>query len=211
MDLNHTETVDIGTRGGTDTVTVDDLSTTDVKQVNVDLGAIPGSVGGDGAPDTVVINGTNASDTIIVTNDNGVVTVTGLATTVTITNFEADDRLVIQGLGGDDVITATGLTGMLFSADGGEGADVLVGSPGSDMLTGGPGDDVLIGNGGQDVLDGGTGNNVVLNAATQAPPATALLGQFMASSLIMAGDGLGTAPIADPQTSQAPLLAQPHA
>ena len=69
---------------------------------------------------------------------------------------------------------------------------------------------MLIGGGGQDVLDGGPGNNTVL-APTQAPPAAALLGQFMASSLVAAGDGNGAAPIVDPHTSQAPLLAQPHA
>lgn len=40
----------------------------------------------------------------------------------------------------------------------------------------------------------------------------ALLGQFMASSFVTAGDGHGVTPIADQQaTQQQPLLAQPHA
>ena len=55
---------------------------------------------------------------------------------------------------------------MLLTANGGDGDDVLIGSPGNDTLTGGNGDDVLIGGGGQDILDGGPGNNVLLNAAT---------------------------------------------
>jgi len=42
---------------------------------------------------------------------------------------------VINGLGGDDVIEASGLgTAMLLTADGGEGDDVLIGSPGPDIL-----------------------------------------------------------------------------
>ena len=85
---------------------------------------------------------------------------------VTISNFEANDRIVINGLGGDDAITASGLTGMLFTANGGDGNDVLVGSPGNDILTGGNGDDVLIGGAGQDVLDGGPGNNILIQSAT---------------------------------------------
>ena len=39
----------------------------------------------------------------------------------------------------------------------------------------------------------------------------ALLGQHMASSFVAAGDGHASTPIADPPSSQPPLLAQPHA
>ena len=131
---------------------------------------------------------------------------TGLATDVTITNFDANDRIVINGLGGDDIITASGLTGMLLTANGGGGDDVLIGSPGNDTLTGGAGDDILIGNGGQDILDGGPGANVILQAPTTLP----LLSQFMASSFVTASDSTGAMPIVDQSASQ-PLLTQPHA
>ena len=78
---------------------------------------------------------------------------------------------------------------------------------------------MLIGGGGQDVLDGGPGNNIVIQSRGRATPpqrdgshaAAALLGQFMASSFVSAGDGHGGMPIADPASSQPPLLAQPHA
>jgi Ca2+-binding RTX toxin-like protein len=207
MDLANMETIDINALGGADTITVEDLSKTTVRQVNVDLG-VNGAP--DGQVDTVVINATNGADNIVVTNNNGVVTVTGLATTVTISNFDANDQLVINGLGGDDVITATGLTGMMLTANGGDGNDVLVGSRGNDVLNGGNGDDILIGNGGVDALDGGPGANVIFHAATPAPGA-ALLAQAMASSFVTAGDGHGGTPIADPPSAQPPLLAQPHA
>ncbi len=201
--------------GGADTVTVNDLTGTDVTQVGIDLGAQPGTAGGDGAADTIVINGTNGNDAITVTNNNGVVTISGLAEEVTISNFEANDRIVINGLGGDDAITATGLTGMLFTANGGDGDDILVGSPGNDVLNGGNGDDVLIGGAGQDVLDGGPGNNILIQSATTgggSPASAALLAQFMASSFVPAGDGESGTPVADASASQQqPLLTQPHA
>ena len=150
---------------------------------------------------------------INITNNNGVVTVTGLAETVNISGFDANDRIVINGLGGDDVIQASGLSGMLLTANGGDGDDVVIGSHGNDILTGGNGDDVLVGNGGQDVLDGGPGDNVLLNAATPAPHVAGLaqLGQAMASAFVPTGGGQGGTPIADPAANQPPLLAQPHA
>ena len=165
MDTNSVETINFRALGGADNVTVNDLSGTSVGNVNIDLGLAGG--GGDGAVDTIVINATNGNDVISVANNNGLVTVSGLAATVTIANFEATDRLVINGLDGDDVITASGLgTAMQLFANGGNGDDILIGSAGNDTLSGGPGDDILIGNGGVDVLDGGTGGNVILTAAT---------------------------------------------
>jgi Ca2+-binding RTX toxin-like protein len=210
MDLNGMERVNLVALGGADTITVDDMTGTDVKQVAIDLSATPASNTGDGQADTVVINGTNGNDTITLTEDsNGVVTVSGLATTVTISGFDPTlDRIVINGLGGDDVINASGLpANVLFTANGGDGNDVLLGGLGNDTLNGGAGDDLLIGGGGQDILDGGTGNNVLLQAPVSH--ASALLGQFMASSFVTAG-GSGGTPIADQSSSQPPLLAQPQ-
>jgi Ca2+-binding RTX toxin-like protein len=171
MDLNNVERIQLNTLGGADNITVNDLTKTDVSQVAIDLGGMPGSPGGDGQADTVTINGTAGDDVITVADNNGVVTVTGLATTVTIANFDANagDHLVINGLGGDDVIEASGLgTAMQLTANGGDGNDVLIGSPGNDTLTGGAGDDVLIGGPGQDILDGGSGNNILIQDARAA-------------------------------------------
>ena len=73
-------------------------------------------------------------------------------------------HIIIKGLAGNDVIDASGLAAgsIQLTANGGDGADVLIGSAGNDTLQGGAGDDILIGNGGQDVLDGGPGANVVI-------------------------------------------------
>jgi Ca2+-binding RTX toxin-like protein len=216
MDLNGVENINVAALGGADTITVNDLTGTGVKQVGIDLG-------NDGQADTVVLNATNGDDAITVTNNNGVVTVKGLGEDIVISNFDATDRLVINGLGGDDVIEASGLTGMQLTANGGDGDDVLIGSPGNDTLNGNAGDDVLIGGAGQDILDGGTGNNVVIQSIIANPGGSAmasnaahaasmaLLGQFMASTFVAAGDGHGATPIAEMPQNQPPLLAQPHA
>jgi Ca2+-binding RTX toxin-like protein len=214
MDLKSIETINVDALDGTDTITVNDLTGTDTSQVNIDLAGINGAP--DGVADTIVLNATEGDDAITITNNNGVVTVTGLAETVTISNFDANDHIVINGLGGDDAIVASGLSGMLLTANGGDGADVLIGSAGNDTLNGGAGDDILNGGPGLDILDGGSGSNVVIQSPVSAPPsdgshAAALLSQFMASSFVTAGDGQGAAPIAEAAANSQPVLAQPHA
>ena len=208
MDLNGVENIQLNTLGGADTVTVGDMTGTDVSQIAIDLGSPAGSGTGDGQVDTVVINGTAGDDVITLNTNNGVLTVLGLAETVTITGFEANDRIVINGLGGDDVVEASGLGGaMLLTANGGDGDDVLIGSPGNDTLSGGNGDDILIGNGGVDVLDGGPGNNVLLGPVQ----AMALATQCMASSSAGISPGFTTGQFADQPPPEPATLAHPFA
>jgi Ca2+-binding RTX toxin-like protein len=214
MDVDDTETINLRALGGADTITIGDLSGTDVTGVNIDLGADGG--GDDGSADTIVINATEGDDVISISSDNGVVTVHGLGEDVTISNFGTNDHLVINGLGGDDVIEATGLAaGLLLTANGGDGDDILIGGAGNDTLTGGAGDDILNGGPGQDILDPGPGNNVTIQSAVGNPSAdgsraAALLGQFMASTFVASGAS-DAMPVADPAMIQQPLLAQPHA
>ena len=165
MDLNGLENINFNALGGIDTITVGDLTGTGVKNVQLNLGGALGSTTGDGAADTVIVNGTNNADTIAVSGSGDQAQVTGLAAMVTITGAEpANDRLQINALGGDDVVTASGLIApaIQLTADGGDGDDVLIGGSGNDVLLGGAGDDVLIGGPGQDILDGGPGDNILI-------------------------------------------------
>jgi Ca2+-binding RTX toxin-like protein len=207
MDVNGVEHVNFNALGGSDNITVNDLTGTDVNQVNLDLGA------NDGAADTVTINATAGSDVIIVTEHNGIITVSGLGTEVNITDAGAGDKLVINGLDGDDVIQASGLHGGIqLVANGGNGNDVLIGGSGNDTLTGGLGDDILIGGPGQDVLDGGPGDNVLIqDGGTPAPAIGAmLLNQAMASNLVPQGGGHSEMPMPDPHAAQQQVLAPPQ-
>jgi hypothetical protein len=92
MKLNSVERIELNALGGKDNITIDekDLTGTDVKEVAIDLGA-------DAEADTVSI-GTNGQPIKVTTDDDGVITVSGLASTVTIANFdEGTDHLVIDG------------------------------------------------------------------------------------------------------------------
>jgi Ca2+-binding RTX toxin-like protein len=165
MDLNGVEQINVNALGGADTINVHDLTGTDVTQVNIDLSSPPGSGTGDGATDTVIVNGTDGADVMSVAGDAGGTDVTGLTAAVHIAGAEAGrDQLIINALAGDDVVDASGLaaTGIQLTADGGDGDDVLIGGDGNDTLLGGAGDDVLIGGGGLDLLDGGTGDNILI-------------------------------------------------
>jgi Ca2+-binding RTX toxin-like protein len=163
MDLNDVEQVNFKALGGADTVTVNDLSGTDVREVNIDLAAAGGV--GDGAADTIIINATSGDDVIQIVGDSNGVSILGLGARVNITGFEAaNDRIIIHGLAGDDLIEASGLAAgaIQLTADGGDGNDVLTGGDGDDILIGGAGDDVLIGGPGQDILNGAPGNDILI-------------------------------------------------
>ena len=69
MDLNDVESLDFTARGGADNVVVNDLSGTDLVEINTDLAGVSGSGVGDGQPDSVIVIGTNGDDVALVTGD----------------------------------------------------------------------------------------------------------------------------------------------
>ncbi len=135
MDLNGVEKINFDALGGADEIVVNDLSGTDVTNVTIDLAA-PGK-DGDGAADRVTVKGTAGDDVILVTMDGPTRTDSGLPEQVVIHNFEAAlDHLVIDGLGGDDVIEATTLLAPFgITANGGEGDDILSAAPATTSST----------------------------------------------------------------------------
>ena len=88
--------------------------------------------------------------------------------------FDAStERFEVNGLGGDDSITANDGVGTLtlLSVDGGAGVDTINGSDGADLILGGEADDVLSGGGGDDrivgdrgsdTMNGGTGDDTLV-------------------------------------------------
>ena len=162
MDLNDVESLTFNALGGADNIVVNDLSGTDLVEVNLNL-AVGG--GGDAQPDSVIVNGTNGDDVLLAVGDASGTAVLGLAAQVNITGAEASlDRLVLNALAGDDVVEGSGLVAgaIQLVADGGEGNDILLGGDGNDSLFGNAGDDVLVGGPGADLLDGGLGDNVLI-------------------------------------------------
>jgi hypothetical protein len=97
MDLDGVEGAAFHALGGADTVTVNDLTGTDAKTVDVDLAA---------STDTVVVNGTAGPDKVKVAPSGAGVKVSGLAAQTRITGAEpANDTLRIQTLAGDDTVS----------------------------------------------------------------------------------------------------------
>ena len=62
MDLDDVEGIDFRALGGADNVVVGDLTGTDVTPIGLDLRGPNG--GGDGAADTVTVNGTQGADVV---------------------------------------------------------------------------------------------------------------------------------------------------
>jgi Ca2+-binding RTX toxin-like protein len=153
MNLDDVERISTEALGGADSAVVNDLSGTDLKNADFDLEAAIGGNAGDGAADTLTVNGTNGDDTIAVAASAGAVDVTGLATAVKIEHSEAaNDSLLVNGLGGNDTVNGgIGLAALIkVSIDGGAGNDTINGTDASEVLLGGDGNDAIDGNRGDD-------------------------------------------------------------
>jgi hypothetical protein len=85
----------------------------------------------------------------------------------------ATERFEVNGLGGDDSVTANDGVGAatLLTVDGGAGADTVGGSEGpdliqggeaNDVLNGGGGDDRIVGDRGADTMNGGAGDDTLV-------------------------------------------------
>jgi Ca2+-binding RTX toxin-like protein len=116
MDTDGVEIVDDNALGGADSVTVNDLTGTDVTQTNIDLASALGGIAPDGALDNVVVNGTDGDDTINIQGNGSGADVTGLATAVSVEHADPTDpadRLSVDTRAGTDNVTANGVAGVL--------------------------------------------------------------------------------------------------
>ena len=107
MHTDGVEVVDFNALGGTDAITVNDLTGTDVRHTNLDLAETPAGV------DNVVVNGTNGNDRIHVDGSSSGADVTGLATAVSVRHADTTDRLSVNTLEGTDNVLVNGVAGVL--------------------------------------------------------------------------------------------------
>jgi Ca2+-binding RTX toxin-like protein len=166
MDLNDVEQIDTQALGGADNAVVNDISGTDLKHVAFDLEGAIGGGSGDGAADSVTVNGTNLPDDIQITAIGSVVDVDGSPAEVQIDHSEAaNDKLTVNGLGGADTITAgPGLAALIqLVLNGGTEVDVLTGGDGNDRIVGQQQNDSMFGGAGNDTLvwNPGDGNDLI--------------------------------------------------
>ena len=117
MDLDGIEAIDVRALGGTDAITVTDMTGTDVRRVDVDLAGALGGATADGAADTVTVAGTKGDDSIAANADGAAVDVNGLAAQVRITHADpASDSLVIDPVTGIDNVTIDPAVNALIQA-----------------------------------------------------------------------------------------------
>jgi Ca2+-binding RTX toxin-like protein len=85
----------------------------------------------------------------------------------------ATERFQVNGLGGNDSVTASDGVGALTlltvnggagvdTVKGSDGADLILGGEANDVLTGGGGDDRIVGDRGTDTMSGGTGDDTLV-------------------------------------------------
>src|SRR5262244_2035132 len=154
MDLNGVEKIQVNAAGGADNITINDLTRTGVTQVAIDLSGPSGSGQGDGAADSVTVNGTAGGDSISVATSGASLVVSGGAgdDTINASALNAGQvKLTINGGAGDDIITAS------------KGDDVVIGGQGSDKALLGAGNDTFVWNpgNGSDMVDGQAGNDTL--------------------------------------------------
>ena len=213
MDLNDVEIIDVQALGGADSAVLNDTSGTDLKTVALDLEATIGGGAGDGAADSVTVNGTNDPDDIQIDADGSAVEVIGAPISLRIDHSEAaNDKLTVNGLGGADTITAgPGLAALIqlvinggTEADvltGGDGNDRIVGQQQNDTMVGGDGNDTLVWNPGDanDVIEGQAGNDTmefIGAGGNEAFEASAVAGRLLftrnVGNIVMDVDGTET-------------------
>jgi Ca2+-binding RTX toxin-like protein len=146
------DTVQINTLGGDDTIS---------NRIGVSGPAAIAIDGGDGS-DTVTYSGTPSDDTIGIAPNGGAVTTFALVSNSSLQNTSEVENLVVNGLDGNDTITASnGLASLTnLTLNGGNGDDTLIGGDGNDTLIGGSGNDAVIGGRGSDTVLLGSGADV---------------------------------------------------
>ena len=82
--------------------------------------------------------------------------------TVTTLPADASVKVVVNALGGNDTVNLSAATLEGAVLEGGEGDDVIVGSPAVDTIHGGPGNDRLTGFRGNETIEGQDGNDVMI-------------------------------------------------
>jgi Ca2+-binding RTX toxin-like protein len=140
--------------------------------------------------DTTEVNGSPTLGDDFVVEPNGGLVKFRRTNLVGFTIEASTERFQVNGLGGDDFLSAQAGTALpaltQLSVDGGPGNDTLDGSDGADLILGGEGNDVLDGRGGDDRIVGDRGNDTMNG---EAGDDTLVWNNGDASDVVNGGDG----------------------
>src|SRR5262245_28513221 len=106
----------------------------------------------------LLVTGTEGNDIVWVRSVPGAINIQSNG--ANLGNFAVPSgRIILDGLGGNDQLSAGANLAVPLWLKGGAGNDVLTGGAGADLLEGGDGADALAGGQGQDLLLGGEGTD----------------------------------------------------
>jgi Ca2+-binding RTX toxin-like protein len=164
MDLNDVERATFNALGGADTVIVHAVNPWGIREVEISLAGELFGTSGDGAVDTIVVEGGNDFDIMSIGGSLDLFSVDSGTAYVGVVHAEAQDKLVVQAFDGDDWIIAHPFAsgGINLTLDGGAGDDFILGSDGVETTLGGDGNDFVDGNGGNDIAFLGAGDDEFL-------------------------------------------------
>ena len=165
MDTDDVEQINVNAFNGNDTITVNDLSGTDVTAVKLNLESTPGSGSGDLLADTVTVNGTAGPINIQIHGQRAAVSPSSASRTSGHRGrLRRGERLAHrqrarrqrhdQRVWPRRLASSSSSRSMAAMA-----TTCITGSDGNDMLLGGDGDDLIIGGRGSDTALMGDGND----------------------------------------------------
>jgi hypothetical protein len=115
MDMDGVQELDLTPLGGKDTITVNDMTGTDITKANIDL-SVAGK--GDNAADSITVNGTDNRDRVHVEAERGRVDVEGLQAETQISGSDPTlDHLQVNTLAGHDKIRVDDGVSTLIGVD----------------------------------------------------------------------------------------------
>jgi Ca2+-binding RTX toxin-like protein len=122
---------------------------------------------GDAGNDVSEVNGAPTLGDVFTLDPNGARVKFQRTNLVNFTIDASTERFQVNGLGGNDSVSASAGVGALtlLSVDGGVGNDTVNGSDGPDLILGGDGNDTLNGGGGDDRIVGDRGNDTMNGGA----------------------------------------------
>ena len=91
MDLNDVEQITFNAAGGADTISINDLSSTDAALITLNLATAIGGTVGDATTDVIAVNASGGADTVTISGTGGNYTATGLPYTLAVNTSEAAD------------------------------------------------------------------------------------------------------------------------
>jgi Ca2+-binding RTX toxin-like protein len=121
------------------------------------------TMNGDAGNDAVEVNGSSTLGDVFTLDPNAGRVKFQRTNLKAFTLDTSTERFQVNGLGGNDSLSASAGVGALtlLSVDGGAGVDTVNGSDGPDLILGGEGNDVLSGGGGDDRIVGDRGNDTM--------------------------------------------------